>query len=111
VKKMLRKERSQNLGVSTNIDVNSLDFDNYNEIEKLIEQDWLIEEMHLQFEEFRAINNVMDLSVAEKRIKTFLSYFLKNIEAEDEYQKLIGLLGLEQLYLLVVELLERVKST
>ena len=108
---MLRKEKSQFLGASARIDVDSINFTDSEEIEKIIEQDWLIEEMQIQFNEFRAKEAAVDLETIEKRIKTFLSYFLKNIQAESEFENFIGILGLEQLYLLVVEVLERMKST
>ncbi len=107
---MLRKERSPNFGVSLSVDIDSIDLENEFEVDKLIDQDWLIEEMHIQFDEFREKDSIIELGLVEKRIKTFLSYFIKNIESDTELDNFKGILGLEQLYLLVIEVLERIKS-
>lgn len=108
---MLRKERSPNFGASLSVNADSIDFENEFEIEKLLDQDWLIEEMHIQFDEFRYYQSKIDLGLVEKRIKTFLSYFIKNIQSETPSENSLGIIGLEQLYLLVVEVLERINST
>lgn len=108
---MLRKERSPNFGISLVIDADSIDLENELEIEKLIDQNWLIEEMHIQFDEFRDNRSKFELGHVETRIKSFLSYFVKNIQSETPSENSLGIIGLEQLYLLVVEILERINLT
>ena len=108
--KMERKEKGPDFETLDNFDDDLEGLEYSIEIERTVNQDWIVEEMHIQFDEFRKCDLQSSFSTMHSRIKQFLTFFLKLLQSDSEENYQIGFMGLEQLYLITIEILESVKS-
>ena len=94
---MLRKERHE-------INCAKINYEKEIERDKISDLTWVIEEIFIQFEVFTDFSDHKQIKSLEALIDSFMKYFIKS---QNEYQKEYALVGLEQLYLYIIQLLEK----